>query len=186
MIKRLQQVSRLIDQVTEKLGKLLGWLILATVFLSAGNAMSRYTLSLSSNAMLELQWYLFSAVFLLGGGYALKYGAHVRIDVLSSRLSPRAQACIDVFGTLCFLMPTAALMLYFSWPVFLRALSSSEVSTNAGGLLLWPARLLVPLGFALLLLQSISELLKRINDIVSRRPALPGTESTAHPPKTSP
>lgn len=143
----------------------MAWLILGAVLLSAGNALLRYSIALSSNAMLELQWYLFSAVFLLGGCYALRHGAHVRIDVISSRLSPRARVWIDIFGTLIFLLPMAALMLYLSWPVFMRALESGEISTNAGGLILWPARLLVPMGFALLMLQGISELLKCVDQL---------------------
>ncbi|MDX2220880.1 MAG: TRAP transporter small permease subunit [Burkholderiales bacterium] len=162
-------MSAILDSVTERIGLSLGWLILLTVLLSAGNAITRYAFALSSNAMLELQWYLFSAVFLLGGGYALRHGAHVSIDVLSSRVSRRSRAWIDLFGTLFFLLPMAMLVLYLSWPVFLRALDTGEVSTNAGGLLLWPARLLVPMGFALLILQGLSELLKCVDELSSSR-----------------
>lgn len=168
-----------IDSINERVGHMLGWLILATVMLSAGNAITRYAFALSSNALLELQWYLFSAVFLLGGGYALRHGAHVRIDVLSSRVSRRARAWIDVFGTLLFLLPMAMLVLYLSWPVFLRALDTGEVSTNAGGLLLWPARLLVPLGFALLTLQGLSELLKCVDVLFSSRAEIRSPEPDA-------
>jgi TRAP-type mannitol/chloroaromatic compound transport system permease small subunit len=176
------RIADFLDRITERIGQLLGWLILATVLLSAGNAVLRYTFALSSNAMLELQWYLFSAVFLLGGGYALRHGAHVRIDVLSNRLSQRTQAWIDLFGTVFFLLPMAFLVIYLSWPVFLRAFDSGEVSTNAGGLLLWPARLLVPAGFALLVLQALSELLKRVDEIrLPQLQAAPSMETQSGP-----
>jgi TRAP-type mannitol/chloroaromatic compound transport system permease small subunit len=158
----LIRLSRLIDAVTERVGRSARWLILLTVLISAGNALARYALKLSSNAWLEVQWYLFAAVFLLCAGYALKHNQHVRVDVISSRLSPRARAWIDVFGTLFFLLPMALLILDLSWPVFVASWKSGEVSTNANGLIIWPARLLVPAGFALLVLQAVAELLKRI------------------------
>lgn len=161
----MQKLLDFIDALNEKTGRFMGWLVLATVLLSAGNALMRYGFSLSSNGMLELQWYLFSAVFLLAGGYALKHDQHVRIDVLSSRLSARTRLWIDILGTLFFLMPMAALMVYLSWPVFMKALHSSEYSSNAGGLILWPARLLVPLGFALLMLQGLAELLRKFRQL---------------------
>jgi TRAP-type mannitol/chloroaromatic compound transport system permease small subunit len=161
----MRKLVHAIDTLNERVGQLAGWLILATVLLSAGNALVRYGFSWSSNAMLELQWYLFSAVFLMAGGYALKHDQHVRIDVLSSRLSARTRLWIDVLGTLLFLMPMAALMLYLSWPVFMKALQSSEYSSNASGLILWPARLLVPLGFLLLILQGVAELLRKLDQL---------------------
>ncbi len=170
MIHRLLSLSRLIDRITDKVGKGVSWLVLAAVLLCAGNALVRYGLNTSSNALLEMQWYLFSAVFLLAGGYALRHGQHVRIDILSGRLSRRGQAWIDVFGTVVFLMPMVLLMLYLSWPVFVRAWVSGEISTNAGGLILWPARLLVPAGFALLALQGVSELIKQIGFLTGALP----------------
>ena len=158
----LLRLAGLIDALTERVGRATRWLILAMVLISAGNALVRYTLHVSSNAWLEVQWYLFSAVFLLCAGYALKHNQHVRVDVIASRLSPRAQAWIDIFGTLVFLLPMALVILWLSWPVFVMSWQSGEVSANANGLVLWPARLLLPAGFALLVLQGIAELIKRI------------------------
>jgi TRAP-type mannitol/chloroaromatic compound transport system permease small subunit len=158
----LLRVARLIDALTERVGQGARWLILLTTLISAGNATARYAFNMSSNAWLEIQWYLFAAVFLLCAGYALKHNQHVRIDVVASRFSRRAQAWIEVFGTVFFLLPMALLILWLSWPVFLASWKSGEVSTNANGLILWPARLLVPAGFALLALQGLAELVKRI------------------------
>jgi len=155
-------LSRVIDGVTERVGRAARWLILLTALISAGNAVARYAFNLSSNAWLEVQWYLFAAVFLLCAGYALKHNQHVRIDIVSSRFSRRTQAWIEIFGTALFLLPTAALILALSWPVFVDSWHSGEVSSNANGLILWPARLLVPAGFGLLVLQGVSELIKRI------------------------
>jgi TRAP-type mannitol/chloroaromatic compound transport system permease small subunit len=157
----LLQLSRLIDALTERVGRAARWLILVTVLISAGNALARYALNVSSNAWLEIQWYLFAAVFLLCAGYALKHNQHVRVDVLASRFSPRTQAWIEIFGTLFFLLPMATLILWLSWPVFVDSWKSGEVSANANGLALWPARLLLPAGFALLVLQGLAELIKR-------------------------
>jgi len=158
----LLRLSRFIDAITEFIGHGVYWLTLLAVLISAGNAMIRYALNTSSNAWLELQWYLFSAVFLLCGGYALLHSAHVRIDVVYSRFKRRTQLYIDVFGTLFFLLPMAILIMYLSWPVFVNAYVGREVSSNAGGLIVWPARLLLPVGFFLLTVQGISELIKRI------------------------
>lgn len=158
----LLRLARLIDALTERVGRAASWLILLTVLISAGNAVARYALNLSSNAWLEVQWYLFSAVFLLCAGYALKHHQHVRIDVLSGRTSPRTQAWIEIAGTVFFLLPLATLVVWLSWPVFLDAWRSGERSPNPQGLALWPARLLVPAGFALLLLQGLAELIKRV------------------------
>lgn len=130
--------------------------------ISAGNATSRYALNMASNAWLELQWYLFSAVFLLCAGYTLLHHGHIRIDVVSSLLSRRAQIWIDIFGTLFFLLPLSIYVVWSSSPIFINAWMSGEVSMNAGGLVRWPARLLVPLGFLLLTVQAISELIKCI------------------------
>jgi len=161
-VQALLKMSRLIDAVTDFIGRQVYWLTLVAVLVSSGNAMIRYLFDNSSNAWLELQWYLFSAVFLLCGGYALLHGQHVRIDVIYSRFSRRVQLYIDVFGTVFFLLPTAVLLGYLSWPVFVNAYVGGEVSSNAGGLIVWPARLLVPIGFLLLAVQGVSELIKRI------------------------
>ncbi|NTV11552.1 MAG: TRAP transporter small permease subunit, partial [Zoogloea sp.] len=164
----LLKLSGLIDALTDRVGRATAWLVLAMTLISAANAIMRYAADISSNAYLEIQWYLFSAIFLLGAGYALKQNEHVRIDVLSGRLSPRARAWIDIFGTVFFLLPMALLLLVFSWPIFLNALESGEHSANAGGLLVWPVRALVPAGFALLILQAASELIKRIAFLAGR------------------
>jgi TRAP-type mannitol/chloroaromatic compound transport system permease small subunit len=136
--------------------------VLAAVLLSAGNAIVRKVFNTSSNSLLELQWYFFSAVFLLCAGYTLLRNEHVRIDIITGRFSARVQTWIDVLGTVFFLIPMALLFIYMSWPVFIRTYTHGEISTNAGGLLIWPARVLVPIGFTLLLLQGFSELVKRI------------------------
>lgn len=161
-MRHLLAISRLIDLVNERIGRSMIWLVLAAVLISAGNAIVRKTFNYSSNAFLELQWYLFSAVFLLCAGYTLLRNEHVRIDVVTGRFSPRVQAWIDIFGTLFFLLPMAVLFVWLSWPIFVRTFVHNEISTNAGGLMIWPARLLVPIGFALLSLQGVSELIKRI------------------------
>ena len=158
----LLKLSHLIDGLNERIGKLAYWLVLAAVLVSAGNATSRSVFDSSSNAWLELQWVLFSAVFLLCGGYALLHQSHVRIDVVYSRWSRRTQLWIDIFGTVFFLLPMAILILVLSWPVFMHAYASNETSANAGGLIIWPARLLMPVGFFLLTAQGFSELIKRI------------------------
>jgi len=161
-MKFLLAISRSIDTVNERVGRLLLWLVLAMVLVSAGNATSRYLFSLSSNAWLELQWYMFAAVFLLCAGYTLLHDEHIRIDVIAGRLSRRTQIWIDIFGTVFFLLPMSVYILWLSWPIFLNAWHTGEVSTNYGGLVRWPARLMVPLGFLLLSLQGISELIKNV------------------------
>ena len=158
----LLSLSRLIDRLNERIGQLFYWLILVTVLISAANAVVRKIFNYSSNGLLEIQWYLFSAIFLFLAGYTLLRNEHVRIDVIAGRLSKRAQTWIDILGTLFFLLPMALLVMWLSWPVFVDAFQRSEVSTNAGGLIVWPARLLVPLGFALLVAQGVSELIKRV------------------------
>ena len=158
----LLKLSRLIDNLTERVGRLVYWLILVAVLLSASNAVIRYAFNMSSNAWLEIQWYLFSAVFLFCAGYALLHNQHVRIDVISGRLSRQTRAWIDILGTLFFLFPMAFAIMWLSWPVFIDAYQHHEVSTNTGGLTVWPARLMVPVGFFLLILQGFSELIKRV------------------------
>ena len=158
----LLSVSRLIDRVSERIGHLFYWLILATVLISAANAVVRKAINYSSNSLLEIQWYLFSAIFLFLAGYTLMRNEHVRIDVIAHRLSKRTQTWIDIIGTVFFLFPMAFLLMWLSWPVFVDAYQRNEISTNAGGLVIWPARLLVPVGFALLLAQGASELIKRV------------------------
>ncbi len=158
----LLSLSRAIDRLNELVGRGLYWLILVTVLVSAANAVVRKAFNYSSNGFLEIQWYLFSAIFLGAAGYTLLRNEHVRIDVISGRLSKRTQTWIDIFGTIFFLLPMAVLIGWLSWPVFVEAYQRQEVSSNAGGLIVWPARLLVPIGFLLLGLQGISELIKRV------------------------
>jgi len=161
-MKLLLSLAHGIDVLTERVGKAAIWLILLVTLIGAGNAVVRKVFDVSSNAMLEIQWYLFSAVFLLCSAYALQKNAHVRIDIITGRLSRRAQAWIDMFGTVFFLMPITALVIWLSSGVFLESFRTAELSASAGGLILWPARLLVPVGFGLLMLQGCSELIKRI------------------------
>ena len=158
----LLALSRAIDALSERIGRVIYWFVLVVVLISAANATIRKTFNYSSNAYLEIQWYLFSAIFLFAAGYVLLHNAHVRIDIVSGRLSARAQNWIDVFGMVFFLFPMAITIMWLSWPLFMDSYTRNEVSTNAGGLIIWPARLMVPIGFFLLIMQGVSELIKRI------------------------
>ena len=157
----LLKLSRLIDAMNTWIGKLTMWLVLAAVLISAGNAIIRKAFNIGSNAFLEIQWYLFAGVFMLGVGYVMLKNAHVRIDFVSSKLSKRTNAIIDAIGIIVFTIPLSVIMIDLGWPLFMRAYTSGEMSQNAGGLIRWPVMILVPLGFAILLLQSVSELIKR-------------------------
>jgi TRAP-type mannitol/chloroaromatic compound transport system permease small subunit len=157
----LLSLSRLIDRFNEQVGRWIRWLVLAAVLLSAGNAIVRKIFSTSSNALLEIQWYLFAGVFMLGAGYAFLRNVHVRIDFVSSKLSKRANTVIDILGIVVFLIPLCVILITLSWPFFYNAWVSGEMSSNAGGLIRWPVLALIPLGFSILLLQGISELIKR-------------------------
>lgn len=158
----LLSLSRVIDAVNEFIGRRIAWLILVAVLVSATNAIIRKTFSISSNAWLELQWYLYGAVFLLAAAYTLQKNEHVRIDFVSNMLKKRTRDWIDLFGHIFFLLPFTVLVFYLSLPWLLRSIDSGEVSANAGGLLLWPAKSFVVIGFALLTAQAISEIIKRI------------------------
>ncbi|MEY3123500.1 MAG: hypothetical protein RLZZ573_20 [Pseudomonadota bacterium] len=155
-------LSRLIDKINTGVGKFTMWLILATTLISAGNALVRKMFNSSSNGLLEIQWYLFAAVFLLGAGYGFLKNSHVRIDFVSSKLSDRTRNWIDVVGIVLVLIPFCLITISLGWPFFMQGLTSGEMSQNAGGLIRWPAYALIPLGFLLLLLQAFSELIKRI------------------------
>jgi TRAP-type mannitol/chloroaromatic compound transport system permease small subunit len=161
-MKLLLSISQFIDAITDRIGKLAMWLVLATTLISAGNAIIRKVFGTSSNAWLEIQWYLFAAVFMLGSGYAFLKNAHVRIDFVSSRFSARTRNWVDIGGILVFVVPLCVLMIYEGWPLFTQALASGEMSSNAGGLIRWPIYALIPFGFGLLMLQSASELIKRL------------------------
>jgi len=158
----LLTLARLIDALTERVGRLAIWLVLIATLISAGNALARYALGESSNAWLEIQWYLFGAMFLLAAGYTLKHNGHVRIDIFYNRFGPRGQAWIDLMGGLLFLLPMAMLLAWLAWPIFMDAWTTHEMSPDAGGLVRWPVKLLLPIGFALLALQGVAEVIKRI------------------------
>jgi len=158
----LLSFSRFIDAINEKIGLAISWALLLAVLICSGNALVRYILNTSSNAWLEIQWYLFGAIFLLASAYTLKRNEHVRIDVVVGRFSKRTQVWVDVFGFTFFLLPATLLILYFAIPFAYESIRNQEVSSNAGGLIIWPAKTLIPVGFFLLTLQGISELIKRI------------------------
>jgi len=169
-VNAMLALSRAIDAITERVGRVVYWLVLIVVLISAANAIVRKLFNYSSNAYLEIQWYLFSVIFLFGAGYTLLRNEHVRIDIISGRLSARAQNWIDVVGIVLFLWPMSFVIMWLSWPLFVDSLARHEVSSNAGGLLIWPARLMMPIGFALLIMQSVSELIKRIAFLRGRIP----------------
>ena len=169
-------LARVIDQLSTWVGKLTMWLILATTLISAGNALVRKFFNVSSNGLLEIQWYLFAAVFMLGAGYGLLKNSHVRIDFISTKLSDRARNWVDVVGILLVLFPFCFITIALSWPFFMQAFQSGEMSQNAGGLIRWPAYLLIPFGFGLLMLQGLSELIKRIAFLTGAGPDVLNSE----------
>jgi TRAP-type mannitol/chloroaromatic compound transport system permease small subunit len=176
----LLAASRQIDRFNEAIGKSMRWLVLAAVLISAGNAIVRKAFSIGSNSLLEIQWYLFAAVFMLGGGYAFLRNVHVRIDFVSSKLSKRTNTIIDILGIIIFLIPLCLILIHLSWPLFVSALTSGEMSSNAGGLIRWPVMMLIPLGFGLLLLQAFSELTKRfayLKGLIPEPFSVEGTQS---------
>lgn len=160
-MKFLLRMSHLIDALNERVGHLARWLILVCVLVSAGNAIARYGFNAGSNAFLEIQWYLYAIVYLAAAGYTLKHDGHVRIDLVSGRLSRRARAWIDVLGSLLMLLPVCSIILWYSWNAFLESYRIHEVSGDAGGLLRWPIKAAVPIAFLLLILQGASETIKR-------------------------
>lgn len=177
----LLRISSVIDGLNTRVGRLASWLILVAVLISAGNAVTRKALNLSSNGMLEIQWYLFSAVFLLCAGYTLLNNEHVRVDLVFVRLSRRKQLLVEIFGTVFFLAPVVALILVLSWAPFTAAWTSGEVSANAGGLIRWPVKLLIPAGFTLLLLQGLSQVIKSVDEFFRLgRGEIAGGPTSAH------
>ena len=158
----LLQFSRLIDGITERVGRAALWLVLIAVFISATNAVVRKAFNVSSNAFLEIQWYLFAGMFLLTAGYTMLRQGHVKIDVILGRFSKKTQIKVEIFGIVVFLMPFVILVIDLVWPLVIQAYESGEMSENAGGLIRWPVYALVPIGFALLGLQGLSELIKRV------------------------
>jgi TRAP-type mannitol/chloroaromatic compound transport system permease small subunit len=157
----LLRIAAVIDALNEHIGRACYWLVLIAVLVASGNAIARYTFGLSSNAFLEIQWYLFAVIFLIAAGYTHKHNGHVRVDVFYGYLSPRTQALIDIFGGLLFLLPMSLTILWFSWPIFWASFQIGEVSADPGGLLRWPIKLAIPLGFALLTLQGVAEIIKK-------------------------
>jgi TRAP-type mannitol/chloroaromatic compound transport system permease small subunit len=160
-VNRLLQASRVIDAVNDKFGTLATWLVLIACLISTGNAISRHFFNASSNAWLEVQWYMFAAMVMLGGPYTLKVNEHVRVDVLYSSVSERTRLWIDILGGLLFLLPICVILVYFTWPWFVESWRIHEGSSNAGGLVRWPVKLLLPVGFTLMALQGVSEIIKR-------------------------
>lgn len=183
MVNLLIRWSRGIDQTTAWIGRGVSWLILVAVLVSAGNAVVRKSFDMSSNAWLELQWYLFGAVFMLAAAWALQKNEHVRIDVVSSRLSQRTRLRIDLICHLLFLMPFVTLMVWLSWPFFWRSWTTGEQSMNAGGLIMWPAKILILLGFVVLVFQGISEIIKSIAILRGDLPPPPDGEEEHLPPE---
>ena len=172
-------LSRAIDRLNDGIGKLAYWLVLAAVMVSSVNAVVRYSLNTSSNAWLELQWYLFSAIFLLCAGYTFLRNEHIRIDIVIGRFSRRLQTWVDIFGILVFMFPMTILIMVLSWPMFMDSFVTNEMSSDAGGLIRWPAKLLVPVGFFLLTAQGVSELIKRIAFLTGHRDE-PGEKMHSH------
>ena len=163
--------SRVIDAVNRRFGLLAEWLVLLSCLISAGNAFSRYAFGISSNAWLEIQWYMFTALVLLGASYTLQKNEHVRVDIVYANVSTRRQIGIDIFGFILFMLPATIIMTYLSWPIFHNSWALGEVSANAGGLVRWPVKIFLPIGFALLTLQGFSELIKRVAMRTGHMPA---------------
>ena len=159
---QLLQLSRFIDWANDRFGTVAKWAVFASCLISAVNAVVRYVANYSSNAYLEIQWYLFAACVMLGASQVLRVNEHVRVDVLYGRYSGRTQALIDLVGFVFFLLPSMAVMIYYAWPLFAKMYVSGEMSSNAGGLIRWPAMLMLPLGFTLLFAQGVSESIKRV------------------------
>jgi TRAP-type mannitol/chloroaromatic compound transport system permease small subunit len=158
----LLRLSQLIDYMNERLGRIANWLVLLACLVSAGNAMIRYAFDNSSNAWLEVQWYMFALIVMLGASYTLQRNEHVRVDIVYLNLSERGQIWVDILGGVFFLMPACIILGWLSWPFFSQSYQVGEISGNAGGLIRWPIKFVLPAGFALLGLQGISEIIKRV------------------------
>jgi TRAP-type mannitol/chloroaromatic compound transport system permease small subunit len=165
-LERLLKLSRAIDSLNDRFGQVADWLVLLACLISAGNAMSRYAFSLSSNAWLEVQWYMFAGMVMLGAPHTLRLNEHVRVDLLFSSVSERTRIWVDILGIIFFLFPICIILMYFTWPWFVESWHIQEMSSNAGGLIRWPVKLVLPVGFALMALQGVSELIKRIEALI--------------------
>jgi TRAP-type mannitol/chloroaromatic compound transport system permease small subunit len=164
----LLALSRAIDRMNDRVGNVASWCVLLACVISAGNATIRYTFDMSSNAWLEIQWYLFGGMFLLGASYTFRTNGHVRVDLLYGLLKPRQQVWLDLFGTILFMLPAVVIIGSLAWPFFVESWSIHEMSNNAGGLVRWPVKFMIPLGFAFLFLQGLSEIVKRIAILAGR------------------
>jgi TRAP-type mannitol/chloroaromatic compound transport system permease small subunit len=161
-VKQLLAFAAVVDWINDRFGTLAKWAVVLSCAISAGNAIVRYGLDISSNGWLEIQWYLFAVCVMLGAAQVLRVNEHVRVDVFYGRMPSRMQAWVDLLGLTFFLLPSMAVMIYFSLPLFLRMYATGEMSSNAGGLLRWPAMLMLPLGFSMVMLQGVAEIIKRI------------------------
>jgi TRAP-type mannitol/chloroaromatic compound transport system permease small subunit len=161
-MRHLLALAKGIDWINDRFGWIAEWAVFLSCFISAGNAVVRYLLDLSSNGLLEIQWYLFAACVMLGASQVLRVNEHVRVDIFYARLASQKKVYVDLFGLVFFLVPVMLAMIWYSWPIFMRMVTSGEMSNNAGGLIRWPAMLMLPLGFSLVLLQGLSEIVKRI------------------------
>jgi len=167
-VSALLKIALCVDWISTQLGKIAAWTVLLAALISAGNAFIRYGLDISSNGWLEIQWYLFAGTVMLGAPVVLKLNEHVRVDIMYGRLRGRGPVFVDLFGLVFFLLPVMAFMVYLSWPLFMTMYRSGEVSGNAGGLIRWPAMLLIPVGFSLMTLQGLSEIIKRVCYLAGR------------------
>lgn len=161
-MKALIPLAHAIDKLNDGFGKIAEWAVLLSCFISAGNALVRYGFSVGSNAWLEIQWYMFAVAVMFGASQVLRVNEHVRVDLLYARWTTHGKVYVDLFGLIVFLMPVMVAMIYFSWPLFLDKFNSGEMSQSAGGLIRWPVVLTMPLGFSLLILQGVSEIIKRV------------------------
>jgi TRAP-type mannitol/chloroaromatic compound transport system permease small subunit len=161
-VSALLKLAHLIDALNDRFADFAKWAVLASCLISAANAGVRYAFDYSSNAFLEIQWYLFAACVMLGTAQVLRVNEHVRVDVIYGKLPSRGRAGIDLFGLIFFLLPVMCLMVYLSFPEFMKMFRSGEMSSSSGGLIRWPAMLMLPLGFSLLILQAVAEVIKRV------------------------
>jgi len=170
-VEALLKLSRAIDYVNEKFGVIANWLVLLACLISAAAATGRYMFNVGSNAWLEVQWYMFAGMVMLGAPYTLKLNEHVRVDLIYGSVSQRTRLWIDIVGGFLFLLPICIILIHFTWPWFVESWRLSETSSNAGGLIRWPVKLLLPVGFALMAAQGVSEIIKRIAALVNYQPA---------------
>jgi TRAP-type mannitol/chloroaromatic compound transport system permease small subunit len=161
-VSGLLKLALAVDWISERLGRVASLAVLLTALISAGNAFIRYGLDISSNGWLEIQWYLFAGIVMLGAPIVLKLNEHVRVDLVYGKLKGNGPVYVDLFGLVFFLLPVMSLMAYLSWPLLVRMYVSGEMSSNAGGLIRWPAMLMLPLGFGLIVLQGLAEIIKRV------------------------